>query len=395
MRIVQTVFGVFHSFDLARELHRRGHLERIYSTWPWQRIQREGLPHERVDTFPWIHAPEFLLGRYGLLPDWLADQTGYANALAFDEYTLRRVPECDALVGISGSSLKTGRLVQQRGGRFVCDRGSSHQRYQERLISEEYKRWGADRRVSDPRDTAREEAIYELADRITVPSNFALESFVEMGVPREKLRRIPYGVRLDRFQPVLEPPTDTFEVVFVGGVSLRKGFPYLLQAFDRVRHPRKRLRVVGAVQKEMRPVLASLPTENVEFLGLLPQAELPAVLSSSHLFVLPSIEEGLALVQGQAMACGCPVLASTNTGAADLLTDGEEGFIVPIRDADALVARMQQVADDPALQQRMRAAALARVQHLGGWDDYGQQWEQLLRELTGASSPAAVPPPTK
>ena len=395
MRIVQTVFGVFHSFDLARELDRRGHLEHIYSTWPWQRLQREGLPRERVGTFPWIHAPEFLLGRYGLLPDWLADQTGYANALAFDEYTLRRIPECDALVAISGSALKTGRRVQQRGGVFVCDRGSSHQRYQEQLIAEEYRRWGVDRRVSDPRDTAREEAIYDQADRITVPSTFALESFVHMGVPREKLHRIPYGVRLDRFHPITESPKDVLEIVFVGGISLRKGFPYLLQAFDRVRHPNKRLRVVGAISSELRPVLASLPTANVEFLGLLPQPELPAILSSSHLFVLPSIEEGLALVQGQAMACGCPVLASTNTGAADLFTDGVEGFIVSIRDVDALTLRMQQVADDPALRQRLRDAALARVRHLGGWSDYGRQWEQLLAQATGSEPAAGDPPPTK
>ena len=395
MRVVQTVFGVFHAFDLARELHRRGHLERIFSTWPWQRLRREGLPRECVGTFPWIHAPEFLLGRYGMLPDWLADQTGYANALAFDEYTRRRVPECDALIAISGSSLKTGQMVQQRGGVFVCDRGSSHQRYQENLIAEEYRRWGVDRRVSDPRDTVREEEIYDKADLITVPSTFALESFVEMGVARDKLRRIPYGVRLDRFQPVLRPPGDSFQIIFVGGISLRKGFPYLLQAFDRLRHSRKRLRVVGSVQPEMRAVLANLPTEHVKFLGLLPQAELPALLSSSHLFVLPSIEEGLALVQGQAMASGCPVLASTNTGAADLLTDGNEGFIVPIRDVDALAARMQQVADDPALQQRMRAAALARVRQLGGWSDYGSQWERLLQELTSAKRATGAPPPTK
>ena len=385
MRIVQTVFGVFHSFDLARELHRRGHLQRIFSTWPWQRLKREGLPRAFVSTFPWIHTPEFLLGRYGFLPDWLADQTGYGNALAFDEYTLRRVPECDALVAISGSALKTGRLVQQRGGIFICDRGSSHQRYQEELISAEYRRWGVSRRVSDPRDTVREEAIYDQADLITVPSTFALESFVEMGVPREKLRRIPYGVRLDRFQPVLSPPKDTLEIVFVGGVSLRKGFPYLLQAFARVQHPRKRLRVVGALAQEMRPLLATLPTEHVEFLGLVPQKELPEILSSSHLFVLPSIEEGLALVQGQAMASGCPVLASTNTGAADLFTDGREGFIVAIRDVDALTLRMQQVADDPDLHQRLRTAALARVQSLGGWHDYGRQWDDLLHAATGSS----------
>ena len=382
MRIVQTVFGVFHSFDLARELHRRGHLERIFSTWPWRRLQREGLPRELVGTFPWVHTPEFVLARAGLLPRWLEDHTGYANALSFDEYTLRRIPECDALVAISGSALKTGRLVQRRGGKFICDRGSSHQRYQEELVSEEFRRWGVSRPVSDPRDTAREEGIYAIADAITVPSTFALESFISMGVPPEKMRLIPFGVRLDRFQPVAEPVSGSFEVVFVGSVGLRKGLPYLLQAFARLRHPHKRLRIVGSISDEIKPLLATWPMEHVEFLGTVPQAELPPILSSSHLFVLPSIEEGFGMVLGQAMACGCPVLATTNTGAPDLIREGVEGFIVPIRDVDALTERMERLIQEPHLQVEMRAAALARVSSLGGWDDYGQAWETALKELT-------------
>jgi starch synthase len=97
--------------------------------------------------------------------------------------------------------------------------------------------------------------------------------------------------------------------------------------------------------------------------------------------VLPSIEEGLALVQGQALACGCPVLCSTNTGGEDLFTDGMEGFIVPIRDPQALTDRMQQLADDRDLQVRMSEAALQRVRSIGGWTDYGDQWEALLKNM--------------
>ena len=379
MRVVQTVFGVFHHFDLARELERRGHLAAIYSTWPWRRLQREGLPHSKVHTFPWVHTPEFLAKRAGILPRWLEDISGYANALSFDEYTLRRIPECDALIGISGSSLKTGRLVQQRGGRFFCDRGSSHQRYQEQLVSSEYRRWGVDAPVSDVRDTLREEEIYAMADGITVPSSFAARSFVEMGVPATKVHTIPYGVRLERFTPTAEPAGDRFDALFVGNVGLRKGVPYLLEAFARLKHPHKRLRIVGPVSREFGPVLERLPKDNIEFLGLQPQARVAELMSASHLLVLPSIEEGLALVQGQALACGCPVLATTNTGGEDLFTDEVEGFIVPIRDPDALLDRMERIAADPELHRRMRAAALQRVKQIGGWEAYGDRWERLLR----------------
>lgn len=382
MRIVQTVFGVFHHFDLARELDRRGHLERIFSTWPWKRLQREGIARARVSTFPWVHTPEFLLRRAGMLPQVLDDLTGYMNALTFDEYVTRKLPECDALIGISGSSLKAGRLLQSRGGTFVCDRGSSHQRYQEQIVSEEFRRWGITSPVSDPRDTAREEEIYSMADAITVPSSFAARSFHAMGVEQAKVHTIPYGVRLERFRPVSQPIAGRFDVLYVGSVGLRKGVPYLLEAFARLKHPHKRLRVVGALSREFPPVLQRLPKNDVEFLGVRTQDEVARMMSESHLLVLPSIEEGLALVQGQALACGCPVLATTNTGGEDLFEDGVEGFLVPIRDVDALWRRMEMVAGDPALQQQMRAAGLQRVKRIGGWEAYGDRWEALLKALT-------------
>jgi starch synthase len=388
MRIVQAVFGVFHHFELARELERRGHLEAIYSTWPWARLKREDLDHAKVKTFPWLHTSEILLLRSRFDSYWLRDQIGYANALAFDEWTLRRIPPCDAFIAISGAGLKTGRLVQQRGGKFICDRGSSHQRYQEQLVADEYRRWGVNLPISDIRDTLREEQIYEAADAITVPSRFAARSFIESGVPAEKLRVIPYGVRLERFTRTGEPPADRFQVLFAGSVGLRKGVPYLLEAFARLRHPAKLLRVAGAVHPDIKTILDRLPRENVEFLGSVKQDVLANLMSTSHVMVLPSLEEGLALVQGQALACGCPVLCSTNTGGEDLFTDGVEGFIVPIRDIAALTERMQQLADDPALQSRMSEAALRRVRSLGGWGDYGNQWETVLKELI-AGRPSA------
>ena len=134
MRIVQTVFGVFHHFNLARELERRGHLQRVYSTWPWRRLQREGLEHRLVETFPWLHVAEYALGRSPVDLRWLSDHLGYANALAFDRWSEKRLKQLkerpDALIGISGSSLSSGAWLQREGGIFICDRGSTHQRYQ-------------------------------------------------------------------------------------------------------------------------------------------------------------------------------------------------------------------------------------------------------------------------
>ncbi len=384
MRIVQAVFGVFHHFELARELERRGHLETIYSTFPWQRLKREGLPHSKVQTFPWFHVPEILLQRRGIRSQWLYDQLGYANALAFDEWTLRRIPPCDAFIAISGAGLKTGRLVQQRGGKFICDRGSTHIRYRAELIEEEHLRWGVtEGSKDDPRDLAREEAIYDTADAITIPSTYSRRTYIDRGIPPEKIHMLPYGVLLDRFQKVADPPTDRFEVIYVGRISLPKGFQYLLQAFANLRVPNKHLTVIGGVVPQMRGVLEKLPQDSVTFTGPIPQAQLKEWMSRSHVMVMPSLDDGFGMVMNQAMACGCPVIATTNTGAEDLFTEGVEGFVVPIRDPAAMTDRMQRLAEDSALQQRMSEAALARVHQLGGWHQYGDAWERLLQSLTG------------
>jgi len=383
MKVTQAVFGVFHHFELAHQLHRRNHLQKIYSTWPWARLKREGLPRSLVSSFPLLHTTDYLLHRTGLHSQRLSSKMNAWTALSFDRWTNSRIAPCDAFIAISGAGLLTGRNIQAGGGIFICDRGSTHQRYQENVVAEEYRRWNVPQPLSKPHITVREEEIYATANAITVPSTVAKRSFLQMGIAPEKIHVIPYGVRLDHFTRTEEPPQNSFEVLFAGQVSLRKGIPYLLQSFARLKHPNKCLTIAGAIQDNMRALLATLPTGNVVFAGSIPQTQLAKKMCTSHLLVLPSIEEGLALVQGQAMACGCPVLATTATGAEDLFTDGEQGFIVPDRDVDALTERMQQIADNLALQRKLSEAGLLRVKNLGGWDQYGETWDRLLHQLTG------------
>ena len=279
MQICQTTFGVFHSFELAHQLQRRGWLRRIYTTWPWARVKREGLARELVGTFPAVHTPDYLLGRTRFYPQSLQTRVKRWNATTFDAWTERVMPECDALIGISGTSLRTGARVQAQSGRFVCDRGSSHHRFQERIVREEHARWGVAHKAEDPWVIERDEASYALADAVTVPSGFAASTFVELGVPAAKVHVIPYGVRLERFQRVgvAADVRERFEVVFAGHVSLRKGVPYLLEAFARVKHPSKRLRVVGAMDARLEGILGRFQTEGVEFLGAVPQSRLPEI----------------------------------------------------------------------------------------------------------------------
>lgn len=383
MQIVQAVGGVFHHFDLARELESRGYLRRIYSTFPWKRLKREGLPSAKVRRFPWIHTPILVAGRFRQLPLSLSRELQYANFRLFDSWVARQVDECDAFVALSGSGLKTGKVVQSRGSKYLCDRGSSHIRYQDSILNEEYARWGFSFQACDPRIIAREEAEYAQADAITIASEFSRRSFIAMGVPAEKIHKIAYGVRLDRFARTTDPASDSFEILFAGQVSVRKGIPYLVEAFRKLRHPKKRLRLVGSMDDRMQQLLNKMDLTDVDVVGSVPQPKLAEYMNRSHVLVLPSIEDGFGLVMAQAMACGCPVIASENSGGPDLVSDGVDGFVVPIRSSDAIAAYFEQMAGDPELRQRMREAAMRKVRSFGGWSDYGQQYSDLLLKLTG------------
>lgn len=383
-RVVVVCNGRFHHFDLARQLHRHGVLERLFTSYPAFKLRDEDLPKGRVTTFPWIMTPRMALLRWGVGPEPLERFLSRWAQESLDRYVASHLPECDVVLALSGSGLRVGQRAQQSGARFVCDRGSSHIRYQDAILREEFARWG-DRFVGvDPKVMAKEEREYDSADVITVPSEFVRRSFIEMGVPADKLRKVPYGVDLRRFERAASPATQGFDVLFVGQVGFRKGIPDLLHAFERLRHPRKRLRIVGGMQPEMKRYLEDRPpASQVEFVGLVAQHRLKELMSRSHVMVLPSVEEGLALVQAQALACGCPVIGTFNSGAEDLFADGVEGFIVAPRDSKALADRLQLLAEDPVRREEMSEAALQRVKVMGGWDQYGDDMVAMLRELVG------------
>jgi glycosyltransferase involved in cell wall biosynthesis len=186
----------------------------------------------------------------------------------------------------------------------------------------------------------------------------------------------------------------TFRVVYVGTMSLRKGLPYLLEAVAPLKLRDFELWLIGAVQQEATSFLSKFDG-TYRYLGAIPRSDLFRFYSQGSVFVLPSIDEGLALVQAQAMACGLPVIATTNTGAEDLFTDTVEGFIVPIRSPDAIREKILYLYENPAERELMAAAALKRVKSLGGWDTYGEQMvagyaEALSKHRTQlfAASPA-------
>jgi starch synthase len=362
MRVTLSTIGKFHTFDLARELQARGALTAVFSAYPAFKLRHEQLPNSSIHTFGWVHAPYMGFRHRRLLGTRINRAWEYLDKVSFDRFVSAHMPPCDVFVGLSGSALRSGKNAQARGAKYVCDRGSSHIRVQDQLLREEHDRWDVKFSGVDPRVIELEEAEYAAADCITVPSAFCVRSFVNQGVAPKKLECLPYGVNLERFHPTSAPDPKRFDILFVGGMSFRKGVQYLLQAYAQVRHPRKSLTFAGVADPRFIDLMKqrALWPGDVRLLGHVPQPQLKDVMSTSHVLVLPSIEEGLAMVQAQAMACGCPVVGTYHTGAEDLFTDGVEGYIVRIREPDQIAERLQRIADDATLRSRLSVASLER-----------------------------------
>ena len=195
---------------------------------------------------------------------------------------------------------------------------------------------------------------YQLADGIIVPSHTARQSFEDAGI--RDCRVVLPGIDHCVFHPDSDAAQDQcFRVCYTGRVELGKGVQYLLEAWKRLRLPNAELRVIGSVRPEFQHVVRNYADLNIQFTGWLPREKVAETIRRSSLFVFPSIHEGFAMSILEAMASGLPVIATTTSGAADCVTEGVNGLLVPARSVDQLAEKI-----DWAYRNRMQIANMGR-----------------------------------
>jgi alpha-maltose-1-phosphate synthase len=376
MRVsIASFIGGMHLFELARELDGLGALDRYYTALPSFKVT--GVTHSRVATHPSVLLPHFALQVARL--QRFQPKLNWVTTEAFDRWLTRRQAPCDVFHVASSYGLRAMRRAKACHGSWtVCDRGSSHIRVQDELLRDEVARTRVDAPATDPRFIAKEEAEYDEADAIFVPSTFARQSFLQAGIRPDKVVSIPIGIRLEEFFAVPKRD-DTFRVLSVAMLSVRKGIGYLLEAMSRLALPNSEVVLRGTLLPESRGILSRYEGQFI-LQPPLPRARMRDLYSQASVFVLPSIEDGFGQVIVQAMACGVPVIATTNTGGPDVITDGKDGFIVPIRDARAIAERLEYLYRNPDARAAMGRAALETVRTWNGWQRYTKQVLDTYRE---------------
>jgi glycosyltransferase involved in cell wall biosynthesis len=293
----------------------------------------------------------------------------------FDKLASGKIDKADIFVGWASFALDSFKKAKKMGMTVVLDEGSSHILYRRDIVKEEYEKFGIKPELTHPKLIEKELREYEEADYIAVSSLFAKRTFLEKGIPERKIIHVPYGVNLSDFKQI--PKNDNvFRVVFAGGMSLRKGAHYLLQAFSELNLPNSELMLIGSINDEIKPFFKKYEGK-FKWLGHIPQQELYKYYSQGSVFVLNSIEDGFGMVIIQAMACGLPVIATTNTGGEDIIREGRDGFIIPIRDVPALKEKLLYLYKNPEISKIMGQSAKERVSAGFTWDDYG---EKIIKE---------------
>lgn len=249
------------------------------------------------------------------------------------------------------------------------------------IMEEEFDRFPnwEDQPHTNPMDQVfieREKKEWDAADIILCPSEFVRQSVVACGGSDEKCAVVPYGVDADN-QAATEgpkPPSDPIRVLTVGNVRLQKGGQYVYRAAELL-GDRADFRMVGSIAVSEHA--SGLLDRFAELTGRVPRSEVSRHYDWADIFLLPSLCEGSATVTYEAMAHGLPVICTPNTGS--VVRNGQDGFIVPIRDAEAIAERIMQLAGDETLYQDMSMSAKERAVTVGSVEAYGKR---LLKTIT-------------
>jgi glycosyltransferase involved in cell wall biosynthesis len=237
-----------------------------------------------------------------------------------------------------------------------------------------------------PKEFERLACEPHLATGILASSTYAASTLIAQGVARDRIRVVPYGVDASMFPERPRPPQrrKPFRIAYVGRMTQSKG---LLDLFDAARLLQSRIVEVqlfahtNAGHELCRPYGDLRLRTNI---GLSGQA-LATALQACDVLVLPSLAEGFGHVVLEAMSCGVPVVATTNTCGPDVVTNKVDGFIVPIRDPEAIASRLSWAIDHRDDLAAMGAAAARKARQFT-WERFRARVANAylaLRSVTG------------
>jgi glycosyltransferase involved in cell wall biosynthesis len=401
MKVAITRMGALFHYSIPKTVHRVGMLGRFYTdVWadalwaaplkclpkslrpdPLKRLlerRSDALPRHLVRDFPWLAL------RYG----WERrkargpEQAIHAHLRAGSEFCRLIISDglagCNAVYASNSQGLELLAHARERGLRTFSEQTIAPLAYERALMAEEQARFpGWELPLAHAPEAveafaSREAEEWRHCDRILCGSDFVRDAIREVGGPAKRCVVVPYGFDFPA-RPAKSPNRDRpLRVLTMGTVGLRKGLPYFAEAAERL-CGRMEFRVVGPWDL-LEPGLRRLRSV-VDLVGAVPRSEVHAHFDWADVFLFPSLCEGSATVCYEALASGVPVICTHNTGS--VVRDGVEGYLIPIRDVEAIVERLRCLDSDRRLLATMAEAALDRCSYFSP-DAYAARLREAL-----------------
>jgi glycosyltransferase involved in cell wall biosynthesis len=401
--------GARRHYAVPRALNRRGLLDRLVTDlaaehviWRWikaaiPRAQRplalEAMLGRRVEDIPVSRITNLPL--YALSParqrrkgEAQTDYWARRNGAFCRAVTRRGFGAARAVYAFNGAALEIFEAAKARGLTTLLDQTAAPWRWNTRMLLEEARRWPG--WEDKPREidvsgrlSEREEREWQFADRIICGSQFAADALLQTGAPCGRSLVVPYSghAQLASADDAGKRRVDGgLRVLFVGTLQLRKGVQYLADAARLLKGERIHIRLVGPSHLS-REAMRRLGVE-VEVAGPLPRSEIGRQYAWADVLVLPTLSEGSVNVCHEAMAAGLPVITTANAGSA--VRHGDNGLIIPARDAVALADAIVTLAHDGAMRQAMAANSRAAALR-GTIDTYARRLEAALAVPTNTN----------
>lgn len=375
-----------HLFRTAEGLHKRGHLQKLLTTYyskkssllPKLREDSENISEQKVITNILPEVIQRTMRKIPKLNRWVS--SSYIKGYIFDKWASKKLDDChdcDVLVGAALYSLYTMKKAKEKNIITILESGSPNLKFKKSLLEDEYRKWGLDFK---PDSSAIDKILqeYEIADFISILSSYSYNAFLKMGFSKDKLCVCPLGVDTSVFYPE-KKKDNIFRIIHLGG-SFRKGVLYLLEAVKQLRLPKSEFLWAGAIEPEIRPFLSRY-NNYFRFIGRIPfYSQMPDFYRKGSLFVAPSISDGFGMVILEAMACGIPVICSEHTTGTDIVRNGVDGFVVPIRDVKAIKEKILFLYENEPERMEMSINARRRATQFT-WERYGENISYICQQI--------------
>ena len=373
--------GTFHYFNLAKALNKKEQLLKIISGYPFFKLKRFNLPKYLIDANGVYQSLNFFLRKIGLRNNNpIFDYLNWKSSLLLDHKASKYFEASDIFLSLSGGGLNTGLRFRKNKKIYICERASSHILYANSILRKEYAKFGINFSINKKFIT-RELAEYKNANFVLVPSKFVQKTFEKQGVLNTRVLNYPSDNKT--FFPIKslikkKYSSDKFKIVFVGGLTIRKGVHYLIEAFNKIKNDHLELHLIGALSQDYNLFKNNINFKNKYIHGHLDQKKINTILNLSHVFVMPSIEEGAAISVAQAMSVGLPVIVTENPGWKEGVLKYKNGFVIPIMNSNKIYQKLKFFYENPEQIIKMSKQSVKYSKNKT-WDKYAEELNSIVK----------------